>query len=56
MDGASRYDDYLMPDGLWELKEPLVPKHPENTEGGHPQADLRRAADAILCRLRTGCQ
>jgi putative transposase len=56
MDGASSFDDYRMPDELWELLEPLLPKYPENTKGGRPRADLRRVADAIFYRLRTGCQ
>jgi putative transposase len=56
MDGASSFDDYRMPDELWELLEPLLPKYPENTKGGRPRADLRHVADAIFYRLRTGCQ
>ncbi len=56
MDGASSFDDYRMPDELWELLEPLLPKYPENTKGGRPLSNLRRVADAIFYRLRTGCQ
>jgi putative transposase len=56
MDGASSFDDYRMPDELWELLEPLLPKYPESSKGGRPRADLRSVADAIFYRLRTGCQ
>ena len=56
MDGASSFDDYRMPDELWEQLEPFLPKYPESTKGGRPRADLRSVADAIFYRLRTGCQ
>ena len=56
MDGASSFDDYRMPDELWEVLEPLLPKYPESSKGGRPRADLRSVADAIFYRLRTGCQ
>jgi putative transposase len=56
MDGASSFDDYRMPDELWELLEPLLLKYPESSKGGRPRADLRSVADAISYRLRTGCQ
>ena len=56
MDGASSLDDYRMPDELWELLQSLLPKYPTSTKVGHPRADLRRVADAIFYRLRTGCQ
>ncbi len=56
MDGASSFDDYRMPEELWELLEPFLPKYPESTKGGRPRADLRSVADAIYYRLRTGCR
>jgi putative transposase len=56
MDAASSFDDYRMPNELWELLGPLLPKYPKNTKGGRPRADLRRVADAIFYRLRTGSQ
>jgi hypothetical protein len=31
MDGASSFDDYRMPDELWELLEPFLPKYPAST-------------------------
>ena len=50
---------WLMPDELWERVLPLLPaekpKH-RGTRGGRPNADLRRAMDAIFYILRTGCQ
>jgi putative transposase len=54
MDGASSFDSYRMPDELWELLQPFLPKYPASTKGGLPRADLRRVADAIFYRLRTG--
>jgi len=51
MDGASSFDSYRMPDELWELLQPFLPKYPASTKGGLPRADLRRVADAIFYRL-----
>lgn len=56
MDGASSFDDYRMPDELWEQLEPFLPQYRSSTKGGRPRSDLRLIADAIFYRLRTGCQ
>jgi putative transposase len=56
MGDAICFPDYRMPDELWELLEPLLPKYTKNTKGVRPRADLRRVADAIFYRMRTGCQ
>jgi putative transposase len=56
MDGASSFDQYRMPDELWEQMEAFLPKYDESTKGGRPRANLRDVADAIYYRLRTGCQ
>jgi putative transposase len=53
MDDASSFDDYRMPDELWELLQPLLPKYPTSTKVGRPRADLRGVADAIFSLLRT---
>lgn len=56
MDGACSFDKYRMPDELWEQMQPFLPQYRESAKGGRPRADLRRVADAIFYRLRTGCQ
>lgn len=56
MDGASSFDHYRLPDELWERMQNLLPKSKRNKKGGRPRADLRRVADAIFYRMRTGCQ
>ena len=47
---------WRMPDELWEKIEPVLAEHdpPKNT--GRPRADRRAVLDAIVFRLRTGCQ
>ena len=50
---------WLMPDELWTRIEPLLPPEKpkgKGTPGGRPNADRRRAMDAIFYILRTGCQ
>ena len=56
MDGQRSFDDYRMPDELWEQMEELLPASPASPKGGRPRANLRGVADAIFYRLRTGCQ
>ncbi|MCC9644334.1 IS5 family transposase [Rhodopirellula sp. JC740] len=56
MDGQRSFDNYRMPDELWEQMEQVLPAYPVSANGGRPRADLRRVADAIFYRLRTGCQ
>jgi len=44
------------PDQLWEKIEPILQEHdpPKNT--GRPRVDQRAALDAIIFRMRSGCQ
>ena len=56
MDGASSFDQYRMSDGLWERMKLVLPNYNRSESGGRPRADLRRVADAIFYRMRTGCQ
>jgi putative transposase len=56
MDGQRTFDDYRMPDELWEQMEEILPEYPSSPKGGRPRAYLRSVADAIFYRLRTGCQ
>lgn len=51
-------DVYQVSDKLWTKIQPLLPKHPNTHRygGGRPRADDRKAMDAILFVLRTGCQ
>jgi transposase len=44
----------LVPDELWELVEPLLPKHPANPKGGHPRTPDRVCLTGILFLLKTG--
>ena len=51
--------EWLMPDSMWNLIQPLLPPEKEKgpgTKGGRPSADRRRTMDAIFYVLRTGCQ
>lgn len=56
MDGQRSFDEYRMPDELWEQMQLVLPEYRVSSKGGRPRADLRRIADAIFYRLRTGCQ
>lgn len=45
-----------MPDGLWEITEPLIPASPKRAQGGGiPRGDDRRTLAAIVSVLTTGC-
>ncbi len=44
----------LLPDGLWALIEPLLPKHTPSPKGGRPRLDDRNALTGILFVLKTG--
>ncbi len=44
----------LLPDGLWALIEPLLPKHTPSPKGGRPRLDDRKALTGILFVLKTG--
>src|SRR5215212_8906561 len=44
----------LVPDELWELVEPLLPKRIPSPKGGHPPVDDRVCLTGILFVLKTG--
>ena len=44
------------PDELWEIVEPILTKHDPPAATGRKRIDQRAAFDAIIFRLRTGCQ
>jgi transposase len=47
---------WRVPEQLWEKIEPILKEHdpPKNT--GRPRVDQRAALDAIIFRMRSGCQ
>lgn len=45
-----------VPDELWERIEPLILEMDPPKETGRPRADARRIVDAVIFRIRTGCQ
>ncbi len=45
-----------VPDQLWERAEPLLKQLDPPASTGRPQVDRRQVLDAIIFRLRTGCQ
>src|SRR5215213_3709643 len=45
----------LVPDGLWEAIEPLLPHEPPKPKGGRPRLSDRAALASIVFVLRTGC-
>jgi transposase len=50
-------DGYRLPDALWARMEPLLPPRPVHPLGCHtPRTPDRKAMDAILFVLRTGCR
>jgi transposase len=44
----------LLPDDLWKLIEPLIPKRPPRPKGGRPPLDDRQALTGIIFILKTG--
>jgi transposase len=44
----------LVPDELWALVEPLLPKRTPSPKGGHPRVDDRVCLTGILFVLKTG--
>jgi transposase len=44
----------LVPDELWALVEPILPKHPPSPKGGKPRVDDRVCLTGILFVLKTG--
>jgi putative transposase len=45
-----------VPDELWEKIEPILAEHDPPKRTGRPRADRRAALNAIIFRVRTGCQ
>lgn len=45
-----------VPDGLWEMIEPLLEKDQPRKETGRPPVNRRTVLNGIIFRLRTGCQ
>ena len=46
----------LIPDELWELIAPLLPKRTKSPKGGRPPIDDRAALTGIVFVLKTGIQ
>ncbi len=44
----------LIPDGVWQLIEPLLPKHPPRPRGGRPVIADRDVLTGIIFMLKTG--
>ena len=44
----------LVPDELWELVEPILPRHEPSPKGGHPRVPDRVCLTGILFVLKTG--
>src|SRR4051794_41766692 len=44
----------LVPDELWELVEPLLPRRTPSPKGGHPRVDDRVCLTGLLFMLKTG--
>ena len=44
----------LVPDELWAVVEPLLPRHEPSPKGGHPRVPDRVCLTGILFVLRTG--
>lgn len=44
----------LLPDALWNVIEPQLPKHVPSSKGGQPRLDDRLALTGILFILKTG--
>jgi putative transposase len=47
---------WRVPDELWERIAPLIAQRDPPKPTGRPRIDARAALDAILFRLRSGCQ
>jgi putative transposase len=47
---------HLISDALWEQIEPLLPPEIPNPNDAQPPVDSRKAMEAILYALRTGCK
>ena len=49
-------ESYQISDTLWEEIKPLLPPEPAKPRGGRPRTDNRKAMEAILYILHTGCR
>lgn len=47
---------WTVPDELWELIQPILDELDPPAATGRPRIDPRAALDAIIYRMRTGCQ
>lgn len=47
---------WRVPDELWERIEPILEEYDPPKRTGRPRADRRGVLDAVIFRLRTGCQ
>ena len=47
---------WRVPDELWEKMEPIIAEHDPPKHTGRKRIGARAALDAIIYRLRTGCQ
>jgi putative transposase len=47
---------WRVPDELWEIIEPILEVHDPPRSTGRPRIDQRQALDAIIFRMRSGCQ
>ena len=56
MKGADIDGSHLISDALWERIEPLLLPENPNPKDGQPRMDSRKAMEAILYVLRTGCK
>ncbi len=45
-----------VPDELWEKIGPILEEHDPPKKTGRPRADRRAVLDAVIFRLRSGCQ
>src|SRR3954451_16482951 len=53
---GERLGQELVPDGLWELVEPLIPPQTERPQGGGTRyVDDRAVFTAVVYVLTTGC-
>ena len=47
---------WRIPDNLWLIIKPILEEHDPSKSTGRPRIDQRQALDAIVFRMRSGCQ
>src|SRR5215218_6497105 len=47
---------WRVPDELWEIIKPILNEQDPPKSTGRPRVDQRTALDAIIFRMRSGCQ